>query len=134
MIGSKELERRAAALGIPVPHVELDYVLNHVLAQIARDPGALVLRGGTALGRDYWPDFRISEDLDFIAPDLAPDLERQLVRAIQRATETSGSTLELEIGRRKDERIRSFVRCAAAWGSGGDWSLTSSHRRQRPSR
>jgi predicted nucleotidyltransferase component of viral defense system len=72
MIGPKELERRAAALGISVQHVEFDYVLNHVLAQIARDPRSLVFRGGTALARVYWPDFRISEDLDFLTATSLP--------------------------------------------------------------
>lgn len=120
MIGPKELERRAAALGISVQHVEFDYVLNHVLAQIARDPRSLVFRGGTALARVYWPDFRISEDLDFLTADVAPDLGDQLTRATQRVTDRCGMTLELEVGGRKDDRIRSFVRWAPPWGSAGE--------------
>lgn len=120
MIGPKELERRAGELGISVQHVELDYVLNHLLVQIAMDPKQLIFRGGTALARAYWPDFRISEDLDFISPDLAPDLERQLLRAVQRATDASSLSLEMEFGRRRDDRIRSFVRWTTPWDSAGE--------------
>lgn len=120
MISAGELERRAAALGISLEHVELDYVLNHMLAQIARDPRQLIFRGGTALARTYWPDFRISEDLDFISPDLAPDLEGQLLRAVERASETTGLPLEIEAGRRRDDRMRSFVRWTTPWGSAGE--------------
>lgn len=120
MIGDRELERRAAALGISVGHVELDYVLNHVLAQLAEDPRQLIFRGGTALARAYWPDFRISEDLDFISADLSPELESQMVRAVERASEASGLSLEAEVGRRRDDRIRSFVRWSTPWGSVGE--------------
>jgi predicted nucleotidyltransferase component of viral defense system len=119
MIGPKELERRAAALGIAVQHAELDYVLSHVVAQIARDPRALVFRGGTALARVYWPDFRISEDLDFVTSGSAPDLEGQLTRATQRAAEGCGMPLDIEVGRRRDDRIRSYVRWSTPWGSAG---------------
>jgi predicted nucleotidyltransferase component of viral defense system len=66
MIDRNEIRRRARRLGVTVDHIERDYVLNHVLAAISADPAELIFRGGTALARVYWPDFRLSEDLDFI--------------------------------------------------------------------
>lgn len=120
MIGRRELERRAAHLGISVQHVELDYVLNHLLAQIALDPRDLVFRGGTALARVYWPDFRISEDLDFISPGSADYLQDLLNRIVRRSAETIGLDLQFEFGRRYDDRFPSFVRWTAPWGTEGE--------------
>jgi predicted nucleotidyltransferase component of viral defense system len=66
MIRDIEVRNRARRLGVDAGLIRKDHVLNHVLAGIAADPGDLVFRGGTALSRVYRPDFRISEDLDFI--------------------------------------------------------------------
>jgi uncharacterized protein len=120
LIGQRELERRAESLGISVQHVELDYVLNHVLAAIALDPGPLVFRGGTALGRVYWPDFRISEDLDFICEGNGAGLDRLVRGAVAGAAETTGIGLDVSHDRWRDDRARSLVRWATPWGAGGE--------------
>lgn len=120
MIGQRELEKRASALGLAVRHVELDYVLNHLLAAIAEDPGGLIFRGGTALARVYWPDFRISEDLDFISPGAAPGLERTLSRSTGLAADSTGLALELEFGRPRGDRSRSLVRWSTPWETSGE--------------
>jgi predicted nucleotidyltransferase component of viral defense system len=49
VIGQRELESRAAKLGISTQHAEVDYALSHILAAIAEDAQDLVFRGGTAL-------------------------------------------------------------------------------------
>lgn len=110
MIRDRELERRAADLGIPVRHAELDYVLNHILAQLAAAPNGFLFRGGTALARVYWPDFRISEDLDFISSEQAKDLPRLLATATARAAQDTGLKLTLAEGLWRDDRSRSLVR------------------------
>ncbi len=120
MIEQRELENRASALGISAQHAELDYALNHLLAAIAEDPGDLVFRGGTALARVYWPDFRISEDLDFISPGAAPGLERRIGRSASRAADSTGLALELEFGRPHGDRSRSFVRWSTPWETSGE--------------
>ncbi len=120
MIAPRELQRRAAELGISIQHVEIDYALSHVLAAIAEDPGDLVFRGGTALARIYWPDFRISEDLDFISAGAAPALEHLLTGSSRRAVESTGLELVLDFGRPRDDRSRSFVRWETPWGSSGE--------------
>lgn len=55
-------------LGVPWETLERDYVLSWVLAGIAStEPlgSALVFKGGTALKKCYFGDYRFSEDLDF---------------------------------------------------------------------
>ncbi|MCI0634921.1 MAG: hypothetical protein L0206_13540 [Actinobacteria bacterium] len=54
-----ELRGRARRLGVDIELVRKDYVLNHVLAAVAESADDIVFRGGTALARVYWPDFRI---------------------------------------------------------------------------
>jgi len=48
--------------------VEKDYALSYLLAAIAATTGLggqIVLKGGTALRKCYFPDYRFSEDLDY---------------------------------------------------------------------
>jgi predicted nucleotidyltransferase component of viral defense system len=55
-------------LGIPWEVLQRDYLLSWVLAGIGRvDPlgDALVLKGGSALRKCFFGDYRFSEDLDF---------------------------------------------------------------------
>ena len=75
MIDRTEIEARARKLNLLPHHVAKDYVLNHLLAAIADERAPVVFRGGTALSRAYWPDFRLSEDLDFISEARSSDLE-----------------------------------------------------------
>lgn len=63
------------AVGRSRPHtpfwiLEKDYALGYLLAGMARVPelhDVLVLKGGTALRKFYFRDYRFSEDLDFSA-------------------------------------------------------------------
>lgn len=52
---------------IPVKTIEKDYVLSWILIGIAnsRMHEILCFKGGTALKKFYFPDYRFSEDLDF---------------------------------------------------------------------
>ncbi|MEP7224288.1 MAG: nucleotidyl transferase AbiEii/AbiGii toxin family protein [Actinomycetota bacterium] len=130
MIERRALERRAGALGITVRHVQLDYVLHHLLAGFAGDDEGLVFRGGTALARVYWPDFRISEDLDFIAPDRIPDFERRVRRVVAVAADTTGLDARVEIGGWRDDRLRATVSWTG-WDQQGEL-LIDVVRGQRP--
>ena len=72
-------------LGIPWEVLERDYVLSWVLVGISQTPtlrDTLAFKGGTALRKCYFEDYRFSEDLDFTGMGDVPqgkDLER-LVR------------------------------------------------------
>jgi predicted nucleotidyltransferase component of viral defense system len=119
MIDDAEIRRRASSLGVQQDHVERDYVLNHILAHVSADPGTLIFRGGTALARVFWPDFRLSEDLDFIAPGRGEDIEGIERRAVRRAQETTGIELSLDFGTPRGDRSRSIVDWTTDWGSAG---------------
>jgi predicted nucleotidyltransferase component of viral defense system len=110
MIGSAEIGRRARRLGLQRSHVELDYALNHMIAALADVTSRLVFRGGTALARVYWPDFRLSEDLDFIAVASPEDLRVDLERAVALAADRTALDLSAETGKVRDGRLRSVVR------------------------
>jgi hypothetical protein len=72
--------------------IEKDYALSYVLAGIASQPGisdTLILKGGTALKKFYFGNYRFSEDLDFSAID-APkgdELEEAVRQAVNHAVE-----------------------------------------------
>jgi len=52
---------------IPIKTLEKDYILSWVLIGIAKSKlyNVLSFKGGTALKKFYFPDYRFSEDLDF---------------------------------------------------------------------
>ena len=55
--------------------IELDYLQSWILAAISRVPAlgdSLVFKGGTALKKCYFGDYRFSEDLDFSGLDGTP--------------------------------------------------------------
>jgi predicted nucleotidyltransferase component of viral defense system len=86
------LKKVSAASGVPYETVLKDYAIGHVLAALAAEEslaGTLVMKGGTALRKLHFADYRFSEDLDFTALD-APrgdDLEAGLRSAARRARE-----------------------------------------------
>lgn len=109
MIESRELTSRARDLGVSEDHVRRDYVLNHVLASISDFFSELNFRGGTALARVYWPDFRLSEDLDFIVDKMPSDFEQRLAACVNDATQRTDLKLKLRSGPARHGRHRFFV-------------------------
>jgi len=93
MIDEREIERRAEQLGLLPTHVRKDYLLNHLLAAAADASAPLLLRGATALARVYWPDFRLSEDLDFISTASGTDIDTAIRSAVTTAAARTGTTL-----------------------------------------
>lgn len=89
----KTLQQRARKLGLPLDTVAKDYVIGHLLAAISAQPelgSALVFKGGTALKKLHFGDYRFSEDLDYTAVK-APSgraLESALRRAVDGAVQT----------------------------------------------
>lgn len=90
----KALQQHARKLGLPLDTVAKDYVIGHLLAAIGAQPelgSALVFKGGTALKKLYFGEYRFSEDLDYTA-----------VKA------PSGKALELALRRAVDEGVRTL--------------------------
>ena len=67
MITLHELKRHAAKESIALGSAEKDYALTHLLYGISRlkEKERFIFKGGTALKKVYFPDWRYSEDLDF---------------------------------------------------------------------
>lgn len=79
------LQEARQRLGIPWDVLERDYLLSWLLVGVARVEslrGALVFKGGTALKKCYFGDYRFSEDLDFSSVGDVPtgDAMEQAVR------------------------------------------------------
>lgn len=69
--------------GIPFWVLEKDFALSYLLAgmaHIAALKQGLVLKGGTALRKFYFPDYRFSENLDFT---IRPNLHARVTDEIQ---------------------------------------------------
>ncbi len=114
MIDQQEITVRARRLGLQPDHVAKDYVLNHLLAAIAEGNSSLVFRGGTALARVYWPDFRLSDDLDFITLAVGSGVESALRTALEIAGARTGAELGIEIPRLRE----GWNRCEVGWEGG----------------
>lgn len=83
MISTAEVAKLAHRLGVGQRVIEKDYVLSWLLIAIAESDlgNRMAFKGGTALKRSYYPDYRFSEDLDFtLCVDLSHD---DLVEAFQ---------------------------------------------------
>ena len=69
MINYFQSQRLAASAGVPPEIIEKDYFIEFILLYIAKDSDLkerLIFRGGTALRKIYFSDYRFSEDLDFL--------------------------------------------------------------------
>jgi hypothetical protein len=69
------LQEARRDLGLPWEVLERDYLLSWILAGIGQVPalkGSLVFKGGTALKKCYFGEYRFSEDLDFTGLPGAP--------------------------------------------------------------
>lgn len=72
---SNRLAREAGGRRIPESVLERDYCIAWFLTALSQSKlkSALVFKGGTALKRCYFSDYRFSEDLDFtLRSDLKP--------------------------------------------------------------
>lgn len=112
MIDRAEIRARARHLRLDESHVENDYVLCHVLVAVSESLPELVFRGGTSLARIYWPDFRLSEDLDFTSHEPVEQLESRLRDAIEVARRRTTLDLMLDFGVSREGWSRSTVRWA----------------------
>jgi len=67
----QSLRKLAGKYKIPFGTLEKDYALTNLLSVIARFPklNFMVFKGGTALKKIYFEEFRFSEDLDFVCFD-----------------------------------------------------------------
>jgi len=101
MLDYKSIKAISAQRGLIDILIEKDYVLDWILWGISQDEylrNNLVFKGGTALHKMYFPDWRFSEDLDFtsISRVRAVDLKLAILRLIQQVENKSGVGLSLK--------------------------------------
>lgn len=81
------LQETATVTGIGIQIVEKDYALSYILTGLVSCPalsGSLVFKGGTALKKLFFGDYRFSEDLDFsaVSAPQGDDLEQAIHNAV----------------------------------------------------
>ena len=104
MISPTEVARRAHHLGMGDRVIEKDYVLSWLLVAIAESElrSGLAFKGGTALKRCYYSEYRFSEDLDFtLCVDLSHD---NLVSAFETLLPRLGQRVNLTLTLRSAEQ------------------------------
>lgn len=71
MIHFNEIEQIASKAGVPAETIEKDYCITWILEAVfsKTENSDIVFYGGTAIKKAYFPDYRFSEDLDFISHD-----------------------------------------------------------------
>ena len=83
------LQEARRRLGMPWEALERDYLLSWVLAGISRVPAlhdTQVFKGGTALRKCYFGDYRFSEGLDFSGLEGVPtgwEMQRSVMEACE---------------------------------------------------
>lgn len=95
---NREIRDVARAAKVPQGVIEKDFALGYILAGIVRTPvlnHSLVFKGGTALKKCYFGEYRFSEDLDFSTRE-APRLD-ELEKTIRQSLKESDALLN-ELG------------------------------------
>lgn len=101
MIGLDKVQEIAAQKGISESLIEKDYILDWVLWGISQAPGLrdnLVFKGGTALHKMYFEDWRFSVDLDFTTMNkMTPaELTSNFQKVCKSVNEVSGNILNFK--------------------------------------
>ena len=108
MISDSEIEEKAAELKLHPQQVEKDYVHSWVLCAINSRPALkrlLVLKGGNALRKGYFPETRFSKDLDFSSIDhVEPDFLKSELREICRIVESQTAVKFMEDATRVEDK------------------------------
>jgi len=93
--------------------LERDYILSWLLVGLSRSPlrNCLAFKGGTALKKCYFVDYRFSEDLDFTLIEETPweEIERHLAGAFDETRRASGVEIRLDhLDRHPHENSHTF--------------------------
>ncbi|MGH9322729.1 MAG: nucleotidyl transferase AbiEii/AbiGii toxin family protein [Vicinamibacteria bacterium] len=110
------LSNRLAERGgrrIPETVLERDYCLSWLLVGLSRSPlrDRLAFKGGTALKKCYFADYRFSEDLDFTMIEETPweEIERHLAAVFEQTRRASGVEIRLDhLDRHSHENSHTF--------------------------
>jgi len=100
MILKKEIQNKSIEWKVPPDTVDKDWVLGHFLGAmftVKKHKENLVFKGGTALRKCYFENYRFSEDLDFTAIDRNYIISlSEIEEIIRKVTELSGILFHID--------------------------------------
>jgi hypothetical protein len=97
MIPLAEIKRHAARDRVPLGTIERDYVICWFLYGVSQTTQNLIFKGGTALRKIYFPDWRFSEDLDFSSRETMDRKEiKSLLESINEKASESGIVFDIK--------------------------------------
>lgn len=111
------LRKLAGRYQIPLGTLEKDYALTNLLSVIASFPklDKLVFKGGTALKKIHFDDFRFSEDLDFVCfEDVSDDFMKFVENNM---TDLDVEFTEISNIERKDESFKFKIKYNQSTGA-----------------
>ena len=85
-MNTRSFRSLATKYKVPLGIIEKDFVLTNLLSAIASFPqlSNVTFKGGTAIKKIYFQDFRFSEDLDFVCSDsIAQDFKSFIENAVK---------------------------------------------------
>lgn len=115
MINYTQIQKISSQEGMPEEIIEKDYLIELILYYLSKDrylKEQLVFRGGTALKKIYFRDYRFSEDLDFLiqyAEELKK-IENKLNNLLEKINNDYPFQLAIgENSEREKDRIQIFI-------------------------
>ncbi len=97
MIRQHEIQAHSRLNGVPVRTIDKDWMLSHFLnAMYSFDSVKenFIFKGGTCLRKNYYPNYRFSEDLDFTLLDDSFSCDKKEIgKWIRKAQKSSGARL-----------------------------------------
>ena len=113
MIDYFQIQKLAAQEEVPEGIIEKDYFVELILFYLSGDEyfnKKVVFRGGTALKKIYFPDYRYSEDLDFVIEEKEnlEDLEQRFDRILLKIS-SDFPFKPIKESRLKNDRLQIFV-------------------------
>ncbi len=111
MISYSQIIKIASNLNLPEETVEKDYFIELLLFHIAHNKklNHLIFRGGTALKKIYFPDYRFSEDLDFLTKYNLGDFSENLINVLEYLNKNFPAEAKEKSKSLKEERLQIFI-------------------------
>lgn len=111
MINHFQIIKIASNLNLPEETIEKDYFIELLLFYIANNKNLkkLIFRGGTALKKAYFPDYRFSEDLDFLLQTGLEESLNHLSNTVERLNQNFPVESKIKNHSLKEGRLQIFV-------------------------
>ncbi|MFH1308632.1 MAG: nucleotidyl transferase AbiEii/AbiGii toxin family protein [Patescibacteria group bacterium] len=109
MINYSQIVKTASEKGVSVETIEKDYFIELFLFYFSKHKNIkdLIFRGGTALKKMYFPDYRFSEDLDFLTKERLDKFS--IDKIIEKINHDFPFEVSLNKKIMKDSRLQIFI-------------------------